>query len=92
MGWALAALADMHQARVIRLRGSLPSTPKSRAGPLTAEAYHDNRELVVIITDEGSGMVPRTDSPGLGLGLPLITQLAEESKSPTPHPLEPKCV
>ena len=46
-------------------------------GPLTAEAYHDNRKLVVVITDEGSGMAPRHDSPGLGLGLPLITRLAE---------------
>jgi anti-sigma regulatory factor (Ser/Thr protein kinase) len=46
-------------------------------GPLTAEAYHDKRELVVVITDEGRGMAPRPDSPGLGLGLPLITRLAE---------------
>jgi anti-sigma regulatory factor (Ser/Thr protein kinase) len=46
-------------------------------GPLTAEGYHDNRELVVVITDEGNGMVPRTDSPGLGLGLLLISRLAE---------------
>jgi anti-sigma regulatory factor (Ser/Thr protein kinase) len=46
-------------------------------GPLTAAAYHDNRELVVVITDEGRGMVPRPDSPGLGLGLPLITRLTE---------------
>jgi serine/threonine-protein kinase RsbW len=46
-------------------------------GPLTAEAYHENRELVVVITDEGNGMLPRADSPGLGLGLPLITRLAE---------------
>jgi len=46
-------------------------------GPLTAEAYRDNRELVVVIIDEGRGMAPRPDSPGLGLGLPLITQLTE---------------
>jgi anti-sigma regulatory factor (Ser/Thr protein kinase) len=46
-------------------------------GPLTAEAYHDKGELVVVITDEGRGMVPRPDSPGLGLGLPLITRLTE---------------
>jgi len=46
-------------------------------GPLTAEAYHENRELVVVIIDEGSGMVPRADSPGLGLGLPLISRLTD---------------
>ena len=31
----------------------------------------------VVVTDDGGGMRPRTDSPGLGLGLPLIVELAE---------------
>jgi serine/threonine-protein kinase RsbW len=31
----------------------------------------------VEISDTGAGMRPRTDSPGLGLGLPLIAQLAD---------------
>src|SRR6187549_1781413 len=30
-----------------------------------------------VVRDEGLGIVPRTDSPGLGLGLPLIATLAE---------------
>ena len=34
-------------------------------------------ELWVIITDEGSGLRPRTDSPGLGLGLAIIAQMAD---------------
>jgi anti-sigma regulatory factor (Ser/Thr protein kinase) len=33
-------------------------------------------ELRVTIADRGRGMLPRTDSPGLGLGLPLISDLA----------------
>jgi anti-sigma regulatory factor (Ser/Thr protein kinase) len=33
-------------------------------------------ELVVIVADDGRGMQPRPDSPGLGMGLPLIGQLA----------------
>ncbi len=33
--------------------------------------------LLVVVRDEGRGIVPRTDSPGLGLGLPLIATLAE---------------
>jgi serine/threonine-protein kinase RsbW/stage II sporulation protein AB (anti-sigma F factor) len=33
--------------------------------------------LRVIIADEGRGILPRADSPGLGLGLPLIATLAE---------------
>lgn len=34
-------------------------------------------ELTVIVRDEGEGIGPRADSPGLGLGLPLIASLAE---------------
>jgi serine/threonine-protein kinase RsbW len=36
----------------------------------------DDRRLMVIIRDRGRGIVPRPDSPGLGLGLPLIATLA----------------
>ena len=33
-------------------------------------------ELQVTIVDHGRGMLPRSDSPGLGLGMPLIANLA----------------
>jgi anti-sigma regulatory factor (Ser/Thr protein kinase) len=33
--------------------------------------------VCVIVADEGQGMRPRPDSPGLGLGLPLIAQLTQ---------------
>jgi anti-sigma regulatory factor (Ser/Thr protein kinase) len=39
-----------------------------------AEA-HDH-ELTVVVRDTGCGMSPREDSPGAGLGLPLIAQVA----------------
>lgn len=32
--------------------------------------------LAVVVSDHGGGMAPRTDSPGLGLGLPLMASLA----------------
>jgi serine/threonine-protein kinase RsbW/stage II sporulation protein AB (anti-sigma F factor) len=32
----------------------------------------------VRVTDNGSGMAPRNDSPGIGLGLPLIRHLADQ--------------
>jgi serine/threonine-protein kinase RsbW len=31
----------------------------------------------VTVADSGGGLVPRADSPGLGVGLPLIAQLAD---------------
>jgi anti-sigma regulatory factor (Ser/Thr protein kinase) len=33
--------------------------------------------IEILVCDEGHGMMPRTDSPGLGLGLPLVATLAE---------------
>jgi len=33
-------------------------------------------ELTVVVADDGRGMQPRADSPGLGLGLPTIGRLA----------------
>ena len=46
-------------------------------GDLEVDASIDDIRLTVIIRDNGRGIVPRPDSPGLGLGLPLIATLAE---------------
>ena len=35
------------------------------------------REVEVVVEDDGRGMLPRPDSRGLGLGLPLIAMLSE---------------
>ena len=40
---------------------------------MTTESSAD--EFVVTITDSGSGLTPRTDSPGLGLGLAIIAEM-----------------
>jgi anti-sigma regulatory factor (Ser/Thr protein kinase) len=45
-------------------------------GPLIAEAFLEDDEIVVLVCDEGRGMKPRPDSPGAGLGLPIIAQMA----------------
>lgn len=46
-------------------------------GTLEVDASLDEGRLSVVIRDRGRGIVPRPDSPGLGLGLPLIASLAE---------------
>lgn len=46
-------------------------------GPLEVLAALNDGALTVIVRDEGPGISPHPDSPGLGLGLPLIASLAE---------------
>jgi anti-sigma regulatory factor (Ser/Thr protein kinase) len=46
-------------------------------GPLEVDASIDDSRLAIVVRDRGRGIVPRPDSPGLGLGLPLIATLAE---------------
>ena len=50
--------------------------PGPRPGRLLVTAWTTPEGLVVEVRDQGVGMAPRPDSPGLGLGLPLITSLA----------------
>jgi anti-sigma regulatory factor (Ser/Thr protein kinase) len=46
-------------------------------GSMTLVAAVSNGDLRVTVTDEGRGIVPRTDSPGLGLGIGLMGRLSE---------------
>jgi serine/threonine-protein kinase RsbW len=51
--------------------------PDGHEGPMEVIATLLGDELTVVVRDEGEGIAPRPDSPGLGLGLPLIASLAE---------------
>jgi serine/threonine-protein kinase RsbW len=46
-------------------------------GPMRLRATVVDDLLRVVVVDHGRGMLPRPDSPGLGLGLPLIATLTE---------------
>jgi serine/threonine-protein kinase RsbW len=46
-------------------------------GDLEVEAEPDGDLLRIVVRDEGRGLKPRPDSPGAGLGLPLIAALSE---------------
>jgi serine/threonine-protein kinase RsbW/stage II sporulation protein AB (anti-sigma F factor) len=48
----------------------------SAMGRVRVSARFEDDALRIEVADDGQGMRPRADSPGLGLGLPLIVQLA----------------
>ena len=47
-------------------------------GDVRVVACDEPDRLVVVVRDYGSGMLPRADGPGLGLGLPLISQMTDD--------------
>jgi anti-sigma regulatory factor (Ser/Thr protein kinase) len=46
-------------------------------GEVRVDAWIADGLLHVTVGDEGAGMAPRLDSPGLGLGLALMGQIAD---------------
>ena len=51
--------------------------PDGDAGGFRVVADREGECVQVTVSDCGGGMVPRPDSPGLGLGLPLIASLTD---------------
>ena len=52
--------------------------PGRAGGPLAVEIAITERDVVLTVRDEGGGVRPRPDSPGAGLGLPLMARLAAD--------------
>ena len=51
---------------------------EGREGPLLVEACPEPSRLTIVVSDEGTGMRPHPEAGGPGLGLPLITALADD--------------
>lgn len=49
-------------------------------GELRVTAVTQDGELAIVIADTGPGLVERSDSPGLGLGLSVIASVVERLK------------
>jgi anti-sigma regulatory factor (Ser/Thr protein kinase) len=77
---AFAAQAGMDEDGVgaVRLAVSEAATNavihayRDSDGELQVRATVAGRELRVVVCDTGTGLAPRSDSPGLGLGMPLM--------------------
>jgi serine/threonine-protein kinase RsbW len=50
---------------------------RDQEGTIQVEARVADGRLVISVLDTGGGMRPRNDSPGLGLGLPVIASVAD---------------
>ena len=48
-----------------------------RPGVVRVAAWLEKDSLLVEVSDDGGGMMPRLDSPGLGVGLPFIADTAD---------------
>jgi anti-sigma regulatory factor (Ser/Thr protein kinase) len=51
---------------------------------VSARLSDGGTELSVLVRDYGSGMAPRVDSPGLGVGLPVMAAIADSLEIDTP--------
>lgn len=49
-------------------------------GDVELEAGLFDDHLDLIVRDHGKGLAPRSDSPGFGIGLPLISQMASSAE------------
>jgi anti-sigma regulatory factor (Ser/Thr protein kinase) len=81
---AKSAGADVDQLEAVRLAASEALTnavihayPR-RAGRIHVTAWTADGELVVEIADDGLGFQTHTETPGLGMGLGLISQLTDD--------------
>ncbi len=70
-----AAIADVRLAVSEAATNALIHGYREQPGVVRIEAAIADGELVIAVHDDGTGMAPRADSPGLGLGLPVIASL-----------------
>jgi anti-sigma regulatory factor (Ser/Thr protein kinase) len=91
----VAAVAEAHGAscrsvEAIRLAVSEAVTNTvlhaypGRAGPVHITATVLLEQLLVVVADEGGGIDPDNDSPGLGFGLGLIAAYSDRCSLATP--------
>ena len=52
---------------------------RGKEGLIRVCAWRDGKELVVSVADNGVGMIPDLDSPGLGVGTSLISRLSDQA-------------
>ncbi len=82
--FAAAAGASPSQVEAVRLATSEAMTNavlhayQGQPGSIYVNAAVVSAELWILVADDGQGLQPRADRPGLGLGLGLISQVSDD--------------
>ena len=82
--FAISAGADQRQVDAVRLASSEAVTNavlhayRGRGGSVYVTAAIVDHELWILVADDGCGLEPAADRPGLGLGLGLISQVSDD--------------
>jgi anti-sigma regulatory factor (Ser/Thr protein kinase) len=72
-----APVADVKLAVSEAVSNSITHAFRGRdPGTISVRARTEGERLLVVVADDGTGMRPNLDSPGLGFGISLITELA----------------
>jgi serine/threonine-protein kinase RsbW len=76
-GMSAAGVGDARLAASEAATNAVLHAYRERPGQLHLRATVDScGELKLVIADDGDGLLPRTDSPGLGLGLPIMSAVS----------------
>src|SRR4051812_2646936 len=76
-GFSAQAVADVRLAVSEAATNVIVHAYPEGAGDVAGAAYVEADALRIVICDNGRGMGPRIDSPGLGLGMPMIATVAD---------------
>ena len=79
-GMDAEGIADVRLAVTEAATNAVIHAYAKAGGELRVTATMHDGELAIVIGDTGPGLVERSDSPGLGLGLSLIASVAERLK------------
>lgn len=72
-----STVADVRLAVSEATTNALVHGYRGEPGTIQVEATVDDGGLTIAVRDAGGGLRPRADSPGLGLGLPVIAAVAD---------------
>jgi serine/threonine-protein kinase RsbW len=77
-GMDATGVADVKLAVTEAATNAVMHAYATTSGDLTVTAAVHEGELVIVIGDAGGGLVERSDSPGLGVGLSIIATVADQ--------------